>query len=428
MPTIVNHDAPRPQASPRRLIRLIFAILVIDGIIASLVYPVLPDFVRSSSHPEVLFGLAMVVFATMQMLFAPILGRLSDIHGRSPIFRVAAIGTALSMLLLLPVSFPLLLLNRFSDGATNGLYAVVKSAIVDVSPAKDVQRNVGLSISLSYIGFIIGPGLAAGVLVIAEWSDWNPTRSLVVAGVVFAVLNVVLSFRLPETRRLSASTDPDGAERLSWGAVLHHASPTRVVRQLVVLHRTRPQLFLLLSLNGLVTLSIGYYGYFVIFVAESPIRLDGQGIAIAFLYFAILGLVSNTVFFSKVVSRVPSLPAVRIFLALGVLDVLGYGVVGGDSVFALYAFLTLDMLTLALVPALLEGLIGMAAGEDERGEIFGLSQGVASLMAVFSAMIATGLSAIDLRLPFVAFALAAAAALALSFRVAVPRGSAVGGP
>jgi MFS transporter, DHA1 family, tetracycline resistance protein len=414
--------ADRP-VNRRRVTWLIFAILIIDGIIGSLVYPVLPDFVRGTSRPELYFGLATVVFATMQMLFAPILGRLSDIHGRSPIFRLAAIGTAVSMLLLLPVSVPLLLLNRFSDGATNGLYAVVKSAVVDVSPPEDVQRNVGLSVSLSYIGFILGPGLAAGVLLIAEWSDWNSTRSLVVAGIGFALINVALSFRLPETRR-SAQHDEAGAStnaQFSVLSVVREASPLKIARQVAVLRRNRPQLALLLALNALVTFSIGYYSYFVIFVAESPIRVDGQGIAVMFLYFAVLGLIANTLFFSRVLSRIPPLPTMQVLLALGALCVLGYGLFSGTSIVALYVLLTIDMLTLSLVPALMEGFIGKTAEEAERGEIFGLSQGVASLMGVLAAVLATGLSALDLRFPFVAFSLAAAAALVLSFKVKRPQ-------
>jgi MFS transporter, DHA1 family, tetracycline resistance protein len=407
----------------RSVTRLIFAILIIDGIIGSLVYPVLPDFVRATSRPELYFGLATVVFTTMQMLFAPILGRLSDIYGRSPIFRLAAIGTAVSMLLLLPVRFPLLLLNRFSDGATNGLYAVVKSAIVDVSPPEDVQRNVGLSVSLSYVGFILGPGLAAGVLLIAESSNWNPTRSLVVAGIGFALVNVAMSFRLPETRRLAQDDQTEGTARAPFriGTVLSEASPLKIARQVAALRRTQPQLSVLLAVNALVTFSIGYYTYFVIFVAESPIRVDGQGIAVMFLYFAVLGLVSNTLFFSRVLGRISPLPTMRILLGLGALCVLGYGLFSGTSIVALYVLLTVDMLTLSLVPALIEGFIGKTAGDTQRGEIFGLSQGVASLMGVLAAVLATVLSSIDLRFPFVAFAFAAGAALVLSFRVERPQ-------
>jgi MFS family permease len=139
------------------------------------------------------------------------------------------------------------------------------------------------------------------------------------------------------------------------------------------------------------------------------------GIALIFLYFALLGVVSNTLFFAKVLSRVAPVPAMRVLLIVGIPTLLLYGALGGRSVVALYLALTLDMLTLSLVPALVEGQIGSTADEHERGEVFGLAQAIAALMTVVAAIVATGLSTIDLRLPFVVFALATALALSVTF-------------
>ena len=69
------------NTSSKRLLVLIFAILIVDGIIGSLVYPVLPDFFRTSHNPELLFGLSTVIFALMQMLFAPVR---MDTHTHTP--------------------------------------------------------------------------------------------------------------------------------------------------------------------------------------------------------------------------------------------------------------------------------------------------------------------------------------------------------
>ena len=407
------------NTSSKRLLVLIFAILIVDGIIGSLVYPVLPDFFRTSHNPELLFGLSTVIFALMQMLFAPVLGALSDARGRAPIFRVAAVGTALSMLLLLPVTVPLLLVNRFSDGATNGLYAVIKSAIVDVSEPDDVPRNVGLSLSLSYVGFLVGPGLAAVVLSLAEGFGWNSTRSLIITGICFAAVNVALSFGLPETRP-NARPSAETSSQFNLVAAIRSASPVQLVKRIGRLRTVQPDLFLLLSLHALVILSIGYYSYFVIFAARSPIALDGRGIAFLFLYFALLGVISNTVFFARVLSRVAPLPTVRTLLLCGFAVLVSYGLFAGSSLIAMYVLLTIDMLTISLVPAVMEGLIGQHANESQRGEVFGLSQSIASMMGVISAILATVLSTIDLRFPFFAFACAAAVAAVVSFRVHGP--------
>ncbi len=78
----------------------------------------------------------------------------------------------------------------------------------------------------------------------------------------------------------------------------------------------------------------------------------------------------------------------------------------GASVAALYIVLLLDVVTISLVPGLLEGLVGKVTDEARRGEVFGLLQGVASLMTVMSALIATVLAGVDVRLPFAFFAAA----------------------
>ncbi len=403
------------QLNSRKIIPRVFAILVIDGVIGSLVFPVFPEFVKGRSHPELWFGFGTLLFALMQLLFAPVLGRLSDQKGRSPVFRLAALGTTLAMLLLIPITLPLFLINRVSDGATNGLYAVVKSAIVDVSPPEDVQKNVGLSLSISYLGFLIGPGIAYFVLRLADALEWNRTRALVFTGLGFAVVNIVLSLVLPETR---AGDNPH--VRIKLLEMCKEASPVRLGRQLQQFKVNRPKLFGVLVLQSLVTLSIGYYSYFVIFAAQSPIRLDSKGIALIFLYFALLGVFSNTFFFAKVLTKVPPLPTIRIMLFIGIVVVAAYGIWGGRSLPALYATLTVDMLTVSLVPALIEGFVGKSADESERGELFGISQGIAALMAVVAAILATVLSAVDLRLPFAAFGLATAAAFVWSLRIKLP--------
>ena len=143
---------------------VLFAILVFDAVIASLLYPVFSRYTDGLSLPELWFGVAMFAFSFFQFLSAPALGALSDQKGRSPVFRVAAIGTFLATLLLLPVRYFLFFGNRVIDGTTNGLYGVVKSAIADLSEPEDIQRNVGLSATISYVGLLLGPAVASVVL------------------------------------------------------------------------------------------------------------------------------------------------------------------------------------------------------------------------------------------------------------------------
>ncbi len=388
---------------------VLFAILVFDAVIASLLYPVFSRYTDGLSLPELWFGVAMFAFSFFQFLSAPALGALSDQKGRSPVFRVAAIGTFLATLLLLPVRYFLFFGNRVIDGTTNGLYGVVKSAIADLSEPEDIQRNVGLSATISYVGLLLGPAVASVVLWAARRQGWNDIRSLVVAGLIFAGINMVLSTILPETKRQGAG--PANTE-LSWRASLAAVAPRAMLRRAKALRTQSPQLARLLSLVGLLALSTGYYTYFIIFVADGPLQLDPRGISYLFLYFALIGILTNTVFFGKIAHRLQPIRTLQVLFVLGIFTMALYASTG-DRLWVLYVALTVDMCTLALVPGFVEGLIGVETDEANRGEVFGLSQGVNSLMGLLAIVLYTATSLIDLRLPFLFFAFPLVAGLFL---------------
>jgi MFS transporter, DHA1 family, tetracycline resistance protein len=402
----------------------IFVILIVDEIIGSLLYPVFPKYTEGFRVPQLWYGLAMFVFAFAQFLAAPALGALSDRRGRRPVFRLAAIGTFLSMILLLPVRYLPFFANRAADGTTNGLYAVIKSAIVDLSPEEDVQRNVGLSGSITYVGYLIGPAVAAGILWLARAQGWDDVRSLVIAGMIFALINIVLSFVIPETRPVSidvaSSQTSATSPRQTIQQVLTEISPFTMWRRVKHIQDTNPHLGALLGLNALFALCTGYYTYFGIYVAEGPLKLDSGAISLLFLYFAALGLVSNTVFFSKIAERVKPAPALRFMFIMGIVVMAMYAVSGG-SLRSMYVTLTVDMLTISLAPGLIEGMIGTEADEDVRGEVFGLSQGLQALFGLLSIAVYTGASLLDLRLPFVLFAIPLALSLFLIPRLGSER-------
>jgi MFS transporter, DHA1 family, tetracycline resistance protein len=379
---------------------VLFAILVVDAVIASLLYPVFSRYTDKLSLPELWFGLAMFAFSFFQFLSAPALGALSDQKGRGPVFRLAAVGTFVATLLLLPVRYILFFGNRVIDGTTNGLYGVVKSAIADLSEPKDIQRNVGLSATISYVGLLLGPAVATAVLWGAKRQGWNDVRSLVVAGLLFAGINMVLSTIIPETKsRLPSENSQSGP---SWRESLASVAPRAMLIRAKALRVQSPQLAKLLGLVGLLSLTTGYYTYFIIFVADGPLQLDPRGISFLFLYFALVGIVTNTLFFGKIAHRLRPIPTLQVLFLLGLVTMALYASTG-NRLWVLYVALTVDMCTLSLAPGFVEGLIGLETDEETRGEVFGLSQGINALMGLLAIALYTAGSLIDLRLPFLLF-------------------------
>jgi DHA1 family tetracycline resistance protein-like MFS transporter len=152
------------------------------------------------------------------------------------------------------------------------------------------------------------------------------------------------------------------------------------------------------------TLSTGYYFYFVPFVSLGPLHLDAQGISYLFMFFGALSVGVNYGFFTYFADRLNQRRAVVWLAALGVPVLLSYGLVSASKT-AFYVVVSLDCLTLSLIQGLLEGRLARRTTEADRGEIFGLNQAFQSLASVATTLVFGGLSVLDLRLPWLWFAI-----------------------
>lgn len=399
-----------PPSSDRRL-TLLYAIILVDVIVGSAIGPVMPDFVRGLSQPQVWLSVGTGLFLGMQLVAAPLLGRLSDGYGRRPIFIVSAIGTLLANLVLLPVRAGFYFANRVSDGLTNGLYATARSAITDVSPPDRLFRNQGLEGAIVSLGFVLGP-LAAGLLLTVLHVPASQQATYVVRlAVGLAALNVLLSCWLPETHQQRNAVR--GAELRA--ELARSSNPLTLWARLRAKDVTTPGTQRLVLTQVAFTLSTGYYFYFVPFLSQSPLQLDAREISYLFIFFGGLSIVCNYGFFTYLADRLPPRRLIVWLAALGTPVLLSYGLVG-TSKLAFYGVVALDCATLSLLPGLLEGRLARHTTEADRGEVFGLNQAFQSLASVATTVIFAGLSVLDLRLPWVWFTLCLAVVALLTAR------------
>ena len=399
-----------PTSFDRRL-TLLYAIILVDVVVGAAIGPVMPDFVRGLPQPQVWLSVGTGLFLGVQLVAAPLLGRLSDGYGRRPIFIVSAIGTLLATGLLLPVRAGVYFANRVSDGLTNGLYATARSAITDVSPPERLFRNQGLEGAIISLGFVLGP-LAAGLLLTALHVPAGQQATYVVRlAVGLAALNVLLSYWLPETHLQRNAVR--GAELRA--ALARSSNPLTLWARLRAKEAQSPGTQRLVLTQVAFTLSTGYYFYFIPFMSEGPLRLDAREISYLFIFFGGLSIVFNYGFFTYLADRLPQRRLIVWLAVLGTPVLLGYGLVGTSKV-AFYGLVALDCATLSLIPGLLEGRLARHTTEVDRGEVFGLNQAFQSLASVATTVVFAGLSVLDLRLPWVWFALCLAAVAGLAAR------------
>ena len=191
-------------------------VVAVDAASFGLLLPVVPFLVNQltgSFNPVSVTGV-LAAYSGLQFIGAPIIGRLSDRHGRRKILTItvaisgiALIGSGLAQSLLV------LLLFQGLNGASSGVFAIAQAVVADsVSDLKQRTVSFGaLGASLG-IGFVIGPGVGGVIGAI------DPKLPFFVAA-GFCLLNVLLiRLRLTESRPVSDNkVDVQSSGSLLWG-------------------------------------------------------------------------------------------------------------------------------------------------------------------------------------------------------------------
>ncbi len=179
-------------------VRFIFVTILLDAAGIGILIPVLPDVLRRfSSDPAVVsqrFGLFIGAYAFMQFFASPVLGTLSDRHGRRPILLGSLLGAALDYLFMaFAPTLPLLFVGRAISGLTGASMTVASSYMADISDEKTRSANFGMIGAGWGLGFIVGPltgGLLAGL---------GPTAPFIAAALLNGINFLYGLFLLPES-------------------------------------------------------------------------------------------------------------------------------------------------------------------------------------------------------------------------------------
>lgn len=180
-------------------------IVLIDMLGFALIVPLLTFFADSFGATEFQTGLLVSSYALMQMIGAPVLGRLSDRYGRRPVFLISILGTFLGFLILgFANSLWWLFASRILSGLTAGNISVAQAYIADVTDEKNRARGMGMFGAAFGIGFILGPALG-GLL-----SQYGFSVPAFVAAALALINLITVYFWLPESltteRRAELST------------------------------------------------------------------------------------------------------------------------------------------------------------------------------------------------------------------------------
>lgn len=134
-----------------------FLVMVGFGIII----PVLPFYAEEMGASPTQLGLLMAVYSLMQLIFAPMWGRISDRIGRKPVIMIGIIGLALSFFLMaLSTQLWMLFAARILGGfLSSANMPTVMAYVADITTEEDRGKGMGIIGASVGLGFIFGPAI-----------------------------------------------------------------------------------------------------------------------------------------------------------------------------------------------------------------------------------------------------------------------------
>jgi DHA1 family tetracycline resistance protein-like MFS transporter len=228
-------------ANKQAALGFIFVTVLIDFIGFGIILPVLPKLISQMIHGDLSTaarygGWLLFAFSSMQFLFAPVMGGLSDRYGRRPVLLFSLFGFGIDYLFLaFAPTIAWLFVGRVIAGITGASFTTASAYIADISTPEKRAQNFGMLGAAFGLGFIIGPALggqlgvygprvpfiaAAGLTLLNwvygyfvlpeslpaalrrkyEWKRANPVGSLIhlrkypaVAGLIFSLVLIYIA-------------------------------------------------------------------------------------------------------------------------------------------------------------------------------------------------------------------------------------------
>ena len=363
----MGRETPYSARGPAFLLSplgIVFTTVVIDLVGFGIVLPILPLWAETFGASPTQIGLLTASYAVMQLLFAPVWGRLSDRYGRRPVILASLAGSAVAALLIgLAGTLLVLFLARALQGVAGASYAAAQAYVADVTEPRDRARGMGMIGAAFGIGFMLGPALGALCSVV------DRRLPFFVAAALAATNLLIAHRRLPESRRAGGPAAP--------------------VPRVGLLRRalSRRELGPLLGLSFVAT--------FAFVAMESTFALFGERrfdygqveMGLLFTFIGVLAALSQGVLVGRLVERRGETRVMIAGLAGTSAGLLA--VAAAESLWVLLVGLAVLAVASGLVFSTTTALISLAAGEREQGSVLGLTASVGGAARIGAPVAAT---------------------------------------
>jgi DHA1 family tetracycline resistance protein-like MFS transporter len=396
MPTIQPARQVEPAPAVDRASQtILFLTVFVDLLGFGIVIPFLPMFAERLGVSAFGIGWILAIYSLAQLLFAPVLGRISDRFGRRPIIMVGLLGSSLSYLIYgCANSFTLLLLSRALHGACAATVPTAQAYIADTTSDEGRARGMGLIGAAFGLGFVLGPALG-GLL------GHSSLKVPVFFASVLTFANLIFAWqRLPESHApqsdapLYLATLADPLLSLPRQLFGHHLARLFGIAFLLT--------FALSALEATFTLMVPLlYGY------------GPAGLGLLLGYAGLTQAVAQGWLLGKIVARLGEMTLVTAGLVALAIGMFPMGML--SNLHALLVLLGLVSLGYGLASPSVASLISRRTGQHRQGEVLGVNQSAMSLARIFGPIAGASIyGMMGPAAPYVGGAVVAVAALALA--------------
>jgi MFS transporter, DHA1 family, tetracycline resistance protein len=356
----------------RPALAFIFVTLLIDVIGLGIIIPVLPALIQeltggSLSDASRYGGWMLFAYAMMQLLFAPVMGGLSDRFGRRPVLLASLFGFGLDYILMaFAPTIGWLFAGRIIAGMMGASFTTASAYIADVSPPEKRAQNFGIIGAAFGLGFIIGP-LIGGLL-----GAYGPRVPFMVAAGL-TLLNCVYGFFI-----LPESLSREHRRKFDWVRANPFSPLVNLRRYPIILGLVASLVLIYIAAHAVQT----NWAYYTIEKFDWDTKMIGISLMVVGFVFAVVqgGLIRFII---------PKLGQARsVYVGLG-LNAVGFVLFAlASQSWMMFAFTIVYCLGGIAGPAL-QGIISSVVPPNEQGELQGSLTSLISVTSMIGPVIMT---------------------------------------